>query len=287
MFKYLLKKLFWGFLRHMVSDKQYAQIRYWLKFDRFPDLKHPKTFTEKIQYIKLYERTELRKIFADRLRARDYVAEKVGEQHLIPLYGTFEELTPEVWDSLPSQFVLKANHGCGMLEIVREKESADYNAVYHETEQWKATDYFKVGREWAYKGLARTILAEKLLLDSENTIPNDFKFFCFDGKVELIQVDKNRFGHQRRNLYDRDFRQLDAALLYPNFEEPLYKPGNLKQAIDIAETLSSEVNFVRVDLYLMENNLYFGELTNYPGNGFVAFKPPDMEYKMGQKLHLQ
>lgn len=287
MLKYLVRKLFWGFLRHVVSDKQYAQIRYWLKFDKLPNLKDPQSFTEKIQYIKLNERTELRKIFADRLRARNYVTEKVGEQHLIPLHGAFDELTPGTWESLPSQFVLKANHGCEMLEIVWDKERADYDTIYRTTEQWKATDYYKVGREWAYKGLPRTILAEQLLLDSENSIPIDFKFFCFDGKVELIQVDKDRFGDQRRNLYDRNFQQVDATLLYPNFEEPLEKPGNLDQAISMAEALSKEINFVRVDLYLMENDLYFGELTNYPGNGFVAFEPAAMEYKMGSKLHVR
>lgn len=287
MLKYLVKKLFWGFLRHVVSDRKYAQIRYWLKFDKLPNLEQPKSFTEKIQFIKLNERTELRKIFADRLRARNYVAEKVGEQYLIPLHGAFDELTPGTWESLPSQFVLKANHGCEMLEIVRDKERADYDTIYQTTEQWKATDYYKVGREWAYKGLPRTILAEQLLLDSENSIPIDYKFFCFDGKVELIQVDKDRFSDQRRNLYDRNFQKLDAKLLYPNFGGSLEEPGNLDQAISMAETLSKEINFVRVDLYLMENNLYFGELTNYPGNGFVAFEPTAMEYKMGSKLHVR
>lgn len=287
MFKYLVKKVFWGFLRHLVSDKQFAQIRYWLNFDRLPDLENPQSFTEKIQFIKLYERTELRKTFADRMKSRSYVAGKVGEEYLIPLFGTYKEITEENWKSLPRQFVLKANHGCGMLEIVKDKEEADFSSVKQTTEDWKNTDYYKVGREWAYKGLPRTILAEKLLLNAETEIPADYKFFCFHGEVRIIQVDKNRFGEQKRNLYDRNFKRLDTTLLYPNFEDSLEKPILLEEAIEIAEQLSRGVNFVRVDLYLLDNSIFFGELTNYPGNGFVAFEPPAMENRAGEYLHLK
>lgn len=286
MLKYLIKKLFWGFLQHVVTDKLYAQIRYWLKFDRLPNLQNPQTFTEKIQHIKLYERTEIRKAFADRTRVRDYVADKIGEQHLIPLHGIYEELDTGVWDSLPSQFVLKANHGCGMLEIVRDKRQADYDSIHRQTENWKHTDYYKVGREWAYKDLPRTILAEQLLLDSEGSIPNDYKFFCFHGRVKIIQIDIDRFGDQRRNLYDRNFNPLDATLLYPNYKGTILKPDRLEEALEIAEVLSSEINFMRVDLYLMANDIYFGELTNYPGNGFVEFEPQHMAHKMGTALKL-
>jgi hypothetical protein len=286
MFKYLVKKLFWGLLRHLVSDKQYAQLRYWLQFDRFPDLEQPQSFTEKIQYIKLHERTELRKTFANRVKVRKYVADKIGGKYLIPLYGTFQELTKNNWDSLPRQFMLKANHGCDMLKVVKDKDQADFHSIKQVTEIWKGIEYYKVGREWVYKGLPRTILAEKLLLNAENEIPEDFKFFCFQGEVKIIQVDKDRFGEQKRNLYDRNFTRLDATLLYPNFEDSLEKPILLSQAIEIAEELSSEINFVRVDLYLMDQQIYFGELTNYPGNGFVAFKPPSMERKAGQYLRL-
>src|SRR6056297_2026335 len=114
--KFILTKLFWGFFRYFLSDEQYARIRYRLELDEWPDLENPQTFTEKIQYIKLYQRNELRKKIADRIKVREYVAEKVGEDHLIPLIGNYSELTPDIWEKLPSQFVLKANHGCAMLK---------------------------------------------------------------------------------------------------------------------------------------------------------------------------
>ncbi|MGK7371059.1 MAG: ATP-grasp fold amidoligase family protein [Candidatus Halalkalibacterium sp. M3_1C_030] len=284
--KFILSKIFWGFLRHLLSDKQYALYRYWLELDEWPDLENPQTFTEKIQYIKLYQRNELRERVADRIKVRTYVADKIGKDHLIPLLGNFQEITRDVWQELPNQFVLKANHGCGMLEIVRDKNQADYDEIYRNTENWKETDYSKIGREWVYEGLPRTILAEKLLLDSGNSIPVDYKFFCFHGSVKIIQIDFDRFSDQRRNLYDREFNRLDARLLYPNYDKPVEKPDKLDKAIEISELLSADFNFIRVDLYLMENNIYFGELTNYPGNGFVPFEPESMNYKIGKLLRL-
>jgi len=284
--KFILTKLFWGLFRYFLSDEQYARIRYRLELDKWPDLENPQTFTEKNEFIKLYQRNELRKKIADRIKVREYVAEKVGEDHLIPLIGNYSELTPDIWENLPSQFVLKANHGCAMLKIVRDKEQADYHKIYRQTEEWKNTDYSKIGREWVYEGLPRTILAEELLLDSSNSIPEDFKFFCFHGRVEIIQIDFDRFGNQRRNLYDRNFNRIEARLLYPNYEKAVEKPDNLDKAIEIAERLSADFTFIRVDLYLLENEVYFGELTNYPGNGFKAFEPNTMNYKIGKLLKL-
>jgi hypothetical protein len=284
--KWLLKKLFWGILHHFLTDKQYAKWRYWLELDLPLNLKKPRRFTEKIQYIKLYQHTELRKIMANRTKVRSYIADKIGEQHLVPLIGAYDELTPKIWASLPPAFVLKANHGCGMLHITRNKHEENYERIYQETEQWKAFDYARLGREWAYKDLPHTITAEQLLLNAAGAIPRDYKFFCFNGHVELIQVDFDRFGNQKRNLYDRHFNQVEGTLLYPNYQEEVKRPRHLKEAISIAETLSAELNFIRADLYLLDEQIYFGELTNYPGAGFNPFEPEALERHMGSLLEL-
>lgn len=284
--KKILNKLFWGYLQPVLSDKWYARIRYWLKFDWLLNLKNPQKFTEKIQWIKLYERTPLRQTAANRLAVRNYVANRIGKKHLIPLISSFESLTESIWESLPNQFILKANHGCGMLKIVRNKQQENFDQTLKQTEEWKQTDYFKLGREWAYKGLPRTILAEKLLLDANENIPKDYKFFCFNGTVKLIQVDYNRFGDQKRNLFNRDFKRIDGTLRFPPYSGSVTKPAQLDQAITMAETLGAEFSFIRVDLYLMQDNIYFGELTNYPGNGFVRFYPEELEYKYGSYITL-
>lgn len=282
----VLSKLFWGIIRHFLTDKGYAKVRYWLELDEWPDIEKPQKFTEKIQYIKLYERTDIRKKVADRTKVRAFVTRKVGNKHLIPLIDTFDTLTESIWHSLPTQFVLKANHGCGMLSIVFDKEQQKFKDIQQKTETWKQTHYFNIGREWVYRNLPRTILAEKLLLNSDNEIPKDYKFFCFDGRVKLIQIDYDRFGIQKRNLFDRNFNRIRGRLLYPPYPGTTQKPANLNKAIEVAEELAGNFNFIRVDLYLLDEGIYFGEITNYPGNGFVPFEPESLEYKMGSLLDL-
>lgn len=286
MLKIVLKKLFWGFFRHLLNDRQYTVIRYWLEFDRFPDLKNPKRFSEKIQYLKLHERNRHRRTAADRIAVRKYVQEKAGEEILIPLIGNYDELTHQVWNSLPTSFVLKANHGSKMIKIVEDKAEEDFANIRRMTRSWQATDYYKFGREWVYKDVARTIVAEELLQNSDGDIPKDYKFFCFHGHVECIQIDFDRFENHTRNLYDRDFNLLPATIIHDQHEKSVQKHPQLDSAIQLAELLSEDFNFIRVDLFLLKNQIYFGELTNFPTNGFSEFSPDSFELKMGQKLKL-
>lgn len=287
LFRFIINKIFWGFLQYIVSEKLYTKIRYWLVMGDSGNFEKPQRFTEKIQYIKFYERTELRKTVAHRIKVRDYVRSKVGEKHLIPILGIYDKFTKNDWEILPHQFVLKANHGCGMIEIVTDKSQQDFEQLHLKTVKWQKTDYYKVGREWVYKGLSREILAEKLLLDENEEIPKDWKFFCFNGEAKIIQVDFGRFSDvQTRNLYDRNFKRLDTELLYPSNNFDINKHQLLNQAIRIAEKLSEDFTFIRVDLYVTQNKIFFGELTNYPGNGFIPFKPIKMEYEIGSWLKL-
>src|SRR5699024_9547710 len=141
--------------------------------------------------------------------------------------------------------------------IVSDKKQLDFKDVQRETLKWQNTNYYSFGREWAYKGLPRTIVAEELVLTDSGDIPKDYKFFCFNGTVKLIQVDYDRFGEQKRNLFDRQFNPINGRLLYPRYSGQTEKPANLRRAVEIAETLSADFNFIRVDLYLMGNKIYF------------------------------
>jgi hypothetical protein len=286
MIRWLLNKIFWGVFRHILSDRKYAIVRYWLIHGRVPNIENPTRLSEKIQVIKLYERTSLRKEVADRMKVRDYVKKKAGEEILIPQIAVFNKLTRPQWDTLPEKFALKGSHGSGFIRIVKDKNGENFDDVLAETERWLSTDYYKFGREWVYKGLERTLIVEELLLDESGSVPSDYKFYCFGGSVKLIQVDLNRFSGQNRFLFDRSFEPIDATLYYPPGDEIPDKPAGLDEAVDVAEKLSKEFNFIRVDLYLPGGNVYFGELTNYPANGFQVFEPESFEIEMGSYLKL-
>lgn len=286
MLRIILNKLFWGLFRHFMSDRQYAKFRYWLNTGKKLNLKNPRSFTEKIQYLKFHDRSDLRKRVSDRTLARQFIKEKIGTSHLIPLIGIYPEIDQKVWNSFPSQFVLKANHGSGMIKIVKNKREENLSEIIKLTETWKKTDYARFGREWVYKDLPRTIVVEELLLTPTEEIPEDFKFFCFHGRVEIIQIDFDRFKDQRRKLFDRNYKPLEAQLLYKNYPHPVEKHPMLDQAIKLAEKLSEEFIFMRVDLYLIGENIYFGEMTNFPGNGFIHFEPYEYELKFGSMLKL-
>lgn len=287
MIKWFLNKIFWGGFRHLLSDRQYAKVRYWLIHGRVPNIETPILLSEKIQYLKLYERTGLRKKVADRIKVRDYVKDTVGEEVLIPQVTVFSKLTQQEWEMLPETFALKASHGSGFIRIVKDKSDENFEEVFAESERWLSTDYYKFGREWVYKGLERLLIVEELILDESGSVPSDYKFYCFDGRVKLIQVDLNRFTGQNRFLFDRSFEPIEATLYYPPGEEMPGRPAGMKEAINVAEELSKEFNFIRVDLYLIDGKVYFGELTNYPANGFQVFEPESFEIEMGSYLTLR
>lgn len=286
MIRAILNKLFWGFYRHIASDKQYAKARYRLSTGRKLRLNPPVTLSEKINWLKLYDRSELRRRVADRTGARRFVEERIGNDHLIPLAGVFEELNHDIWNSLPERFVLKANHGSGMVAVIRDKKREDPDEIIRLTRQWQQTDYAKFGREWVYEGLPRTIVAEELLLTGEGKVPDDYKFFCFHGRAVLFQIDFDRYGDHSRNFYDRSLNKADARIIYEPNEQEVVFPTNLQEALTIADRLSEGFNFIRVDLFLTRNRVWFGEMTNFPGNGFEAFKPYEFDREMGRLLHL-
>lgn len=269
-----------------MTDRQYARVRFRLIHGHFPNIENPVFLSEKIQYLKLYERTILRKSVADRKKVREFVKNRAGESHLIPQIAVFKKLNRSEWESLPNKFVLKASHGSGFIRIVKDKSDENFEEILTETDQWLSTDYFEFGREWVYKGLERLLIAEELLLDDSRNVPSDYKFYCFHGVVKLIQVDIDRFRGQKRFLFNRSFEPFDATLYYPAGEKIPDKPRELDVAVRVAEQLSKEFNFIRVDLYLLDGKVFFGELTNYPANGFQVFEPESFEVEMGSHLKL-
>ncbi|WP_350594501.1 MULTISPECIES: ATP-grasp fold amidoligase family protein [unclassified Pseudoalteromonas] len=277
-------KFFIAKVLSFVPDKLFSIIKYSLYHKKIPNL-NGSSFSEKLLSKKCglmgSEEKQLRETVTDRLLVRDFVEKTTSGVDLIPLLWSGKIFTKKIWDGLPERFVIKARHGSQMVKIV-DKNKCQFNEVYNATEEWKKTDYYLLGREWVYKNTPRELVVEEFI-SFNSDVPPDYKFFCVNGKVELVQIDLERFKDHKRNLYSRDFEQLDVKLIYPS-GEPTKKPRLFEQALDIAEKLSQEFDFIRVDLYILDEKIYFGELTNFPENGLGAFEPQSYDQALGAKM---
>lgn len=266
-----------------LTDYQLAFIMFIFRHRYVPNFKSPRSFNEKINYLRLYNRNSLRSLIADRLKVRDYIKSKTSQCSFPKIYWHGVDFTPEVWKSLPEKFVIKANHGSKMVKIIDKKDS-DYEEIKLLTDCWLKSDYAKYGREWWYKNLEKYLLVEEKL-EVDGDVPNDFKFFVCSGNVEIVQRDVDRFKEHKRVLYNRNFEFINAGFTIPSDDTKIIaKPKPLDLAINIAEQLGADFDFIRVDFYLCNDKVYFGELTNAPGNGFERITPRSFDFYMGSKL---
>jgi hypothetical protein len=256
---------------------------------RFPKLIRPTTFNEKILQRSL--RPDPRYVeLADKLAVRNYVMAKLGEKHLVPLIAAPTVFTPAVFDALPNAFVMKANHGSSFVEVVRDKSRTSFEKLQRLADQWLATDFYQVSRERHYREIKPRIFFEKLLLDQSGQIPADYKLHCFGGRpgrpIMYILVISDRFGNNTHgDVYDIHWNHLNVAIgYYARSAVPAPAPANLQSILDAAAILSEDFNYVRVDLYAPDNEVYFGELTFTPGAGCLPFGPDGIDYEWGRLL---
>jgi hypothetical protein len=272
--------------------------------------RNPKSINQKILWKMAYDNRKYQTLFADKYKVREYVTAKIGSQHLTKIHhvGTSGEQIP--WNDLPKEFVIKCTHSSGGSVIVtsdaqkkvlpRALDSLNWGKyLIHpdNMEREKVQDFFDKllqrnyadfpgFREFAYLGISPKLIVEELLKDDKGKIPSDFKFWCINGRVELIQVDVDRFLNHSRQLLDRNWNRIPVRLAYPLLEVEIAAPSNLQEMIKLAETLSNSVDFIRVDLYDLGKRLVFGELTNYPGGGLENFKPAELGLRLGSLLEL-
>lgn len=250
--------------------------------------KEPKTFSEKIQFRKLYDNNPLYSICADKYRVREYVKKKIGEEYLIPLYLVTDKLTEEQWNKLPSQFVAKTNHDSGTIKIVKDKNKTDKRKIIRELNMKLKFDYGIQSMEKYYSDIPRKIIVEKFLENVGESDLKDYKFFCFDGKIKYCQLIKNRSTDETIDFYDKDWKKQNFIGLV-NFMNPKEKnsqeieerPKNFETMIKIVEKLAKDFDFIRVDLYNIDGKIYFGEMTFCPASGFGTFFPEEWNYKFG------
>lgn len=265
--------------RQLEIDKRAVEKRYLAVFGRTPDLAQPRTLTEKLNWRKLYDRNPLLQIAADRVAVRDYVAARVGPEHLIPALGVFKRPEEIPWRELSPPYVVKTTHGSGMNIFVTDPAQVDVVEACRKLRGWLDINYYYGHKEWCYKNVPRRIIIERLL-GSRDEPPEDFKFFCFNGVPRVIQVDQGRFNNHTRTLYDPSWRVLPFECDYP--PGPVVPaPSGLAKLLRVASELSRDFDFVRVDLYYVEGRVYFGELTNHPAAGLARYRPPEWDQWLG------
>lgn len=265
----------------------YIPIQYEHVTSKKLNLKKPITFNEKIQWYKLFYKNPILKKLVDKYQVREFVEKTIGAKYLNELYGVYENSNEIDFNKLPNKFVLKCVHGSGFNICVKDKSSLDIAKTKEKLDKWQRKNFYNKGKEWAYKGIKPLIIAEKYLEEFDKEVINDYKFFCFDGEIKFIQIDIERSVKDYRCYYDSNWKKLSFSTKKNNFfEEELERPKNLEEMNSIVQKLAKNFPFVRVDLYSIENNLVFGEMTFYPGNGTVEFEPKNMNITIGNYFKL-
>lgn len=275
-------------LSRLIPDRIYLQIVYFRHFKKFIDFDNPKTFNEKIQWLKLNYRKEEYTNLVDKYRVKQYITKLIGEEYVIPTLGVWKNVDDIDFKSLPEKFVLKCNNDSGGIVICKNKKDFDeVKAKSFLKERLKNNGYW-YGREWPYKNVKPCIIAEKYMEDSISKDIKDYKFFCFNGSMEFFDIDIDRFIEHRSNYYDRNGNFLPFGKTYcpPDYTKKIEMPKNLDKMIELAETISHNTVLSRIDFYEIDGQVYFGEITFYPGSGFSPFTDEKWDYKLGDMIDL-
>lgn len=276
-----------------VSDKKFLERLFYADMKSKLDWDNLNTFNEKLQWLKLYDRREEYSQMVDKADAKEYVVERVSEIKVIPTLGVWDSFDEIDFESLPERFVLKCTHDSGSVVICSDKSRFDIAAARKKLSSALKRNYYWLGREWPYKNLKPRIMAEQYMCDSEEDQGNltDYKIFCFDGQPQYIMTVRDRSKGKGKSLhrwYNLDWELQDLDLDYRNEEkEPEPRPEQLQQMMEIAQKLSKGTKHLRVDLYVINGQIFFGELTFYHMSGCERFEPVEWDKKLGDLIRLE
>jgi hypothetical protein len=282
--KSLLKKAKYSL--RWLPDEAFIKLYYRLRMHRSCDLDNPKSFNEKLQWLKLHDRNPRYTDMVDKIEAKKIAAAVIGEEHIIPTLGVWDSFDEIDFDALPDRFVLKCSHDSEGLVIVKDKSKLDIAAARKKIESAMRYNFYYIGREWPYKNVKPRILAEEYL-DAADGDLYDYKFLCFGGKPALIQLHKGRFSFHVQDIYDTEWKRVEISDWgYPQSDVIEPCPENFEKMLAFSKKLSEGIPHVRVDWYSARGNLYFGEMTFYDGGGFSAFADYADDLKLGSLIEL-
>lgn len=283
---YTVTTLFAYEIRRFLTYCNYMEFVYRRTFGRAPDYITPRTFNEKLGWMRLYDHNPLYTILADKIAVRGYVRERVGEEVLIPCYGVWKTAAEIPFDALPDCFVLKCNHECGFVILCRDRVKIDQRFVRAQLATRLRMNYYYQCREFHYRDIPRSIMAEKLLLGDNGEEPIDYKIHCFGGVPQYIYVVKDRHRRLVYGYYSPNWELLPFSIPGYVTAEVLPRPSQLESMLEIAISLSRGLYYCRVDLYAVQEKVYFGEMTLISGAGLMVFYPDSYDLYWGERLIL-
>ena len=274
---------------NFINDKKYIEIAYKIKFGKKPNLNDPKTFNEKLQWLKLNDRNPLYTTLVDKYEVKKHVADKIGEEYVIPTLGVWDNFDDIDFDSLPKEFVLKCSHDSGGLIICKNKDSLDIKKAKKKINACLKHNFFWGQREWPYKNVKPRIIAEKFMKDRDYECLNVFKIFNFNGEPKIIQTIQNdKTQNETIDYFDTEWNLLELKQNFPNSDHPIERPDTLEEMLNLAKILSKDTSpFIRTDFYEINGKVYFSEFTFYSDSGLAKFTPSDWDLKLGNLINLK
>lgn len=281
------------FYRRLQGDRKVTRNKYKKIYHKEPNLDNPKTLNEKILWLKLYDHRPIHTLCADKYTVREYLKEQFGEDYLIPLFYVTDNWKDLTLDKIPEEScVIKASHSQGDMLIVRDKSQVDIKKLRYDARCWMMRNLYYETQEWQYKNCKPKIIIEKLLLDKNGYIPNDYKLHFINGKLEFVYCSVGRETINKRNIYDADWNPLYFSWVEPYKDasnirgEEIPVPASFEEMKRIGSKISEDFSYVRVDFYDVDGKLYFGEITFHHGSGMDVFKPEKYDRVYGEKLIL-
>ena len=282
---------FWGWFLFRVkpsamSDRLRLEMKYLYRMHEHLDLDHPVTFNEKLQWLKLYDRNPRYTMMVDKYLVKEYIVKILGEGHVIPTLAVYQNADEIDFEALPNQFVMKCNHDSHSVIICRDKSKLDFDSVKQYYRERLKFEAFDVCEEWAYKNVPRRILVEKYMEDLSGDALMDYKWFCFDGEPKIMYMSRDASAHPTTDFFDMDFNPLPIRMQDPNSDVLPDKPAQFEEMMAMARRLSQGIPQVRVDFYVINGQIYFGEFTFYHCGGMQKIKPDEWNVKMGDMIRL-
>jgi len=285
--KLLGKNMISGFYRSLgfLSDEKYIRLIYRLRMGKKLNLENPRTFTEKLQWLKLNDHNPMYTMVADKLAMREYVEKKIGQGHTVSILGTWKKFSDIDFEKLPNRFVLKTTHDSGSFVICNDKASFDKGKAKKVLSKSLKRNYYKTTREWQYKDIEPQIIAEEYLDEGKINL-TDYKFFCFNGKPVFMYCEEEASEHLTQAIADMQYNPMPFSMEDDKADCLPPKPEQFDSMEMISQKLSEGFPFVRVDMYCVKDKVYVGELTLYHYGGYTPFNPEEWDLKLGDMLDI-